>query len=612
MRWPRGASGGSPSHDRRPFTSASDVRHAQAVSRCRRGELLPRAAEPPLRRGGACRAVERARADPLPAGPGRARGQAIRHSEAPDDAGEPAPGPPHHHRGRSAGHARRPGAAALEARRAAPAPQRPARRDELRRAAARGAALRRHVRGDVPGAAGRAAGDHRSRIGRLPRRGGPARAEPERRGAVRARDPSAQARAEPGLRAAAQPRPGSSPDGAHGGGYIGTHVVEQLLAEGWRVRVLDRLLFGKAPLQDFLGNPRFELVEGDATDILKLIEAMQGASAVVHLAGLVGDPACAVDESFTRHANVFATRLVKKAAQSLGVRRFVFASSCSVYGINPAEVSETIEVNPVSLYARTKVESERELLSDADEDFCVTTLRFATVFGHSRRPRFDLVANLFTAQAVNDGRITLMGPSQWRPFVHVRDLARAIVAVHEADPERMRGQIFNVGDRRLNMTIGQLARLVQESVSHTRQVEVVERPSKDLRNYAVSFEKIRRALGFEAETLMEAGSEETVAEVHKGPYGHYRDAIYSNLEMTKRVLPDFRRGRAHLYQPVAAAAGADRGHSRTGGWDPSGVDLSVSGAGIFTFDVGAPDAATRARDVPPRRRSRSGPSSGRS
>ena len=145
-----------------------------------------------------------------------------------------------------------------------------------------------------------------------------------------------------------------------GGGYIGTHVVEQLLAEGWRVRVLDRLLFGKAPLQDFFGNPRFELVEGDATDILKLIEAMQGASAVVHLAGLVGDPACAVDGRFTRHANVFATRLVKKAARSLGVRRLVFASSCSVYGINPAEVNETSEVNPVSLYARTKVERSEE------------------------------------------------------------------------------------------------------------------------------------------------------------------------------------------------------------------------------------------------------------
>jgi len=285
----------------------------------------------------------------------------------------------------------------------------------------------------------------------------------------------------------------------------------------------------------------------------------------VHLAGLVGDPACAVDESFTRHANVFATHLIKKAVPLLGVRRLVFASSCSVYGINSAEVNETSEVNPVSLYARTKVEGERELLLGSEGDCCVTVLRFATVFGHSRRPRFDLVANLFTAQAVNDGRITLMGPSQWRPFVHVRDLARAIVAVLDADPERMRGQVFNVGDRRLNMTIGQLARLVQESVSHTRRVEVVELPSKDLRNYAVSFEKIRRAIGFEAETLMESGIEEIVAEFNKGTYGHYRDAVYSNLEMTKRVLPDFRRRTAHLYQPVAAAAGQIAGPGKTHG-----------------------------------------------
>src|SRR5438309_10921294 len=339
-----------------------------------------------------------------------------------------------------------------------------------------------------------------------------------------------------------------------GAGYIGTHVVEQLLAQGQRVRVLDQLMFGREPIQRFLTDPRFELVEGDATDIIKLIEGVHGASAVVHLAGLVGDPACAVDERFTRHANLFATRRIKKAALLLGVRRLVFASSCSVYGINSAEVDETSEVNPVSLYARTKVEGERELRCP-DEECCVTILRFATVFGHSRRPRFDLVANLFTAQAVNDGRITLMGPSQWRPFVHVRDLARAIVAVLEADPERMRGQVFNVGDRRLNMTIGQLARLVQESVSRVRRVEVVEMPSKDLRNYAVSFQKIRRELGFEAETLIEAGIEEIVAEFKKGIYGHYKDPVYSNLAMTKRALPDFRRGTAHLYEPVVEAAG---------------------------------------------------------
>ena len=343
-----------------------------------------------------------------------------------------------------------------------------------------------------------------------------------------------------------------------GGGYIGTYVVEQLLAKGRSVRVLDRLMFGQKPLQDFLANPRFELIPGEATDVVKLVEAMQGASAVVHLAGLVGDPACALDETFTWHENVTATHQVKEAARAFGVRRFIFSSSCSVYGINTVEVDETSAVNPVSLYARSKVDSERELLLCADEHFSVTILRFATVFGHSRRPRFDLVANLFTAQAMVDGKITLMGPSQWRPFVHVRDLARGIVAALEANPERMRGQVFNVGDRGLNMTIGQLAALVQKVVSRERPVEIVEMASKDPRNYAGSFEKIRRELGFEAEMSMQSGIEEIVSEFKKGSYGHYKDAVYSNLETTKKALSDFRqRGQmVAVHPPVAATARA--------------------------------------------------------
>src|SRR5207245_11717529 len=135
-----------------------------------------------------------------------------------------------------------------------------------------------------------------------------------------------------------------------------------------------------------------------------------------------------------------------------------------------------------------------DLLPGADAHFSVTAVRFATVFGPSRRPRFDLVATLFTAQAMVNGKITLMGPSQWRPFIHVRDLARGIVAVLEADPERMRGQVFNVGDRQLNMTIGQLAALAQRVVSRERPVEIVEMASKDPRNYAGPSENIRRDL----------------------------------------------------------------------------------------------------------------------
>src|SRR5580658_2500039 len=195
-----------------------------------------------------------------------------------------------------------------------------------------------------------------------------------------------------------------------GAGYIGSATVDLLLKQGFRVRVLDRLMYGRESLAEFLHNPGFELIEGDVTDIAKLTFAARDTSAMIHLAGLVGDPACALDAQFTRHANVVATRMAKDVAVSLGVSRFVFASSCSVYGVSDREVGETDDLNPVSTYARTKIDSEQELLWNPPDGFFVTVLRFATVFGHSRRPRFDLVANFFAAKAIADGIIPVLGP----------------------------------------------------------------------------------------------------------------------------------------------------------------------------------------------------------
>lgn len=325
-----------------------------------------------------------------------------------------------------------------------------------------------------------------------------------------------------------------------GAGYIGSPTVELLLKQGFRVRVLDRLMYGRQSLAEFVPNIDFELIEGDVTDIAKLTFAARGASAVVHLAGLVGDPACALDAEFTRHANVVATRMAKDVAVSLGVSRFVFASSCSVYGVSDREVSETGQLNPVSLYAQTKIDSEQELLWNTPDGFFVTILRFATVFGHSRRPRFDLVANLFAARALMDGVIPVIGPQQKRPFIHVQDLARAIVAVLHADSYSMQGQIFNVGDRRLNMSILQLAETIQKIVRPHRDVEInVNQNPEDQRSYAVSFEKIRLKLGFEATTLMDEGIAEIIARFRAGEYKDYRDPIYSNVLTTSKALIDF-------------------------------------------------------------------------
>jgi nucleoside-diphosphate-sugar epimerase len=342
-----------------------------------------------------------------------------------------------------------------------------------------------------------------------------------------------------------------------GAGYIGSHVVDLLLREGKRVRVLDRLMYGREPIADFIGNRNFELVEGDATDITKLTIVMKDASAVVHLAGLVGDPACAVDVDFTRHTNIVATRMAKDVAQSIGIHRFVFASSCSVYGVSDKEVSETGPVNPVSLYAQTKIDSERELLYSGRDDFFVTVLRFATVFGHSRRPRFDLVGNLFTAQAMADALITVIGPQQWRPFIHVRDLARSVVMVLNTDATVVQGQVFNVGDKRLNLTILQLAEAVQSVTRKYRDVSItVSENIQDRRNYAVSFEKIHSLLGFEAATLIPEGIEEMAANFLAGKYQNYREEIYSNVAMTAKALNQFQdpmQG-AHLYTPLTLYA----------------------------------------------------------
>ena len=341
---------------------------------------------------------------------------------------------------------------------------------------------------------------------------------------------------------------------AGGAGYIGTHVVDLLLKEGESVRILDRLMYGREPISTFAGNKNLELIEGDATDIVKLTTAMKGASAVVHLAGLVGDPSCAVDPNFTRHTNIIATRMVKDVAQSLGIYRFIFASSCSVYGVSEKEVCEGDELNPVSLYAQTKIDSEKELLFSVQDDFFVTILRFATVFGHSYRPRFDLVANFFTAQAMNDGIITVTGANNWRPFIHVRDLSRAVMIALKSDPITIQSQIFNVGDKRLNMTILQVAEVVKSIVSKSKNVEILVKDDvEDRRNYAVSFEKIQSILKFEAETLMNDGIIEMVNNFRNGTYKNYSDSMYSNVKMTKEALTSFYdpSNIVHLYAPLS-------------------------------------------------------------
>lgn len=328
-----------------------------------------------------------------------------------------------------------------------------------------------------------------------------------------------------------------------GAGYIGTHVIRELLHNGYYVRILDSFMFGREAIDEFVGHKNFSYIDGDATNVLSLANAMQGIDGVIHLAGLVGDPACAVDSEFTLHTNLVSARLVKDISISAGVKRFIFASSCSVYGVNDDVVDERSDLNPVSLYAKTKIATEEELLKLSRDDFHVTILRFATVFGHSNRQRFDLVGNLFAAQAFNSQELTVIGADQWRPFVHVRDLARSVRYVLDASADKISGEIFNVGDDSFNRTIQGLAEELKsayESIfDRDLSIKIVDMAATDKRNYRVSFGKIYKTLKFKCETNFHNGFCELLENFRKGIYGDYRDAKYSNVQITRNRLVDF-------------------------------------------------------------------------
>lgn len=316
-----------------------------------------------------------------------------------------------------------------------------------------------------------------------------------------------------------------------GAGYIGSHVARQLLDKGFQVRVLDLVLFGEESIQDLLENPNFELIKGDFRHVGKVVEACRDVMAVVHLGAVVGDPACAYDEDYTKEVNYAATRMIREICRGAGIRRFVFASTCSVYGASDEIADERSQLNPVSLYAQTKIDSERAILEVEDEEFCPTILRFATVFGLSSRPRFDLVINIVTAMAVKEGKCAIFGGSQWRPFVHVSDLARAVVKVIESPEDLVNRETFNVGDDELNMQLSEVGDAIEKlfpDVEVVRQEEDVDR-----RNYRVSFQKIRDILDFRCQVSVEEGIQELKEALETGKIEDFRATQYSNLALLK-------------------------------------------------------------------------------
>jgi len=321
-----------------------------------------------------------------------------------------------------------------------------------------------------------------------------------------------------------------------GGGYIGSALLAKLLEQGYKVRLLDLLMYGTDPIKESLDHPNLEIEQADFRQIDKVVQAMRGVQAVIHLGAIVGDPACAYDEKLTVEINHVATKMIAEVAKGCGVRRFIFASTCSVYGAGSEILNEHSVLRPVSLYAESKIASEKVLLEMADQEFSPTMMRFGTIYGFSGRVRFDLVVNLLTAKALLDKKITVFGGDQWRPFVHVDDAALAVLLALKAPRVNVHNETFNVGSNGQNYTIDQIGELIK---ANTEGAEIVQIESDgDRRDYRVNFDKISRVLGFQPNWTVEKGIEQVKKAINEGNVENYQDPKYSNLKFMREGSSD--------------------------------------------------------------------------
>jgi nucleoside-diphosphate-sugar epimerase len=321
-----------------------------------------------------------------------------------------------------------------------------------------------------------------------------------------------------------------------GAGYIGSVLARELLAAGHRVRVLDSLLYDNgASIAALVEDPRFEFLHGDVRSTDDVAAATEGIDDVVILAALVGDPVCKGNPELAREVNLGGARNVLDASAEAGVKRMVFASTCSNYGLRTDEpATETDELHPLSLYAETKVEMEGEVLSRAgDAPYVPTVLRVATAFGISPRMRFDLTISEFTRSLAMGEELEVYDADTWRPYCHINDTSAAILTVLGADADAVEGEVFNVGGEDGNYTKRMVVETALDAMGGEGEVKFTE-GGVDARNYRVSFEKIRERLGFEPKHSVPGSVRSLVGAIRAGMFSDVesRPLYHLNYELT--------------------------------------------------------------------------------
>ncbi|GAB4497290.1 MAG: NAD(P)-dependent oxidoreductase [Anaerolineales bacterium] len=322
-----------------------------------------------------------------------------------------------------------------------------------------------------------------------------------------------------------------------GAGYIGSLLTSELLRQNYRVTLLDSLLFGGESILPFMSHPNFHFIKTDVTEPRAIKDAVkrdwQKPNAVVHLAGIVGFPACqAVGRQVAWKYNVEATKLTFEQSADLGVERFVFASTYSNYGYSEdgKPVTEDAPLHPQSLYAETKIAAEEYLLSQKDAACAPLLFRFATLYGISPRTRFDLIVNQFVLEAFTKRHLIIYQRGYSRSFVHIRDVVRGIIMGLEAGQSKIRGEVFNLGADNGNYSKNDIVGFVLKRIPET----IVEYKDLtfggDMRDVTVSFEKIRRTLGFETTLNVDDGVREVLFALKSGLIRNPTEDRYRNAQ----------------------------------------------------------------------------------
>lgn len=319
-----------------------------------------------------------------------------------------------------------------------------------------------------------------------------------------------------------------------GAGYIGTILTSYLLRQNYQLRVIDNLFYGGEGILPFLLDKNYEFIKGDIRDTELLKKVIQDIDAIVHLAAIVGFPLCSVIPDVALEVNVEATKTLTELAAKNNIKRFIFASSYSNYGISQTgeAVTEESPLNPVSLYAQTKIKAEKIVL-DINGNTKPTVLRFATAFGFSPRMRFDLIINQFTLEMELNKKLEVYQKNYYRSYIHVQDIAKAIMMVLEAQDSLIDKQIFNVGGNELNYTKEEIAYVIKQFIPEAKLVIKDYSIDGDMRSIKVCYDKIKKVLGFTPSWSVEKGVQEILQIIRNKIISNPQDGKYYQLSAAK-------------------------------------------------------------------------------